>query len=68
MQHTITVHGTWEDFEWSATMSRAILLILKYGEAHCTNTLDSFKVPADFILYAPTERELLICMGYIVPG
>jgi len=49
-------------------MSRAILLILKYGEAHCTNTLDSFKVPADFILYAPTERELLICMGYIVPG
>lgn len=68
MQHTITIHATWGDFKRSATMSRAILPIFKYGAPHCTNTLQSFKVPADRIFYAPTERELLICMGHIVPG
>lgn len=62
------VHATQGDFEWSATMSQVILLILKYGETHCTNIPQSFKVPIECIIYAPTERELLISMGHIVPG
>lgn len=68
MQYTVTVHATQGDFEWSAAMSHAILPIFKYSETHCTNTLQSFKVSAECSFYTPTERELLICRGHIVPG
>lgn len=56
MQDTIRVHVTQGDFGLSGTMTHDILLVLIHGEAHCTNMLQSFKMPSDCISYAPIER------------
>lgn len=35
---------------------------------YCTNILQSFKVSVECLCYAPTEGELLIWEGHIIPG